>query len=125
MSTTTAHTTAERAAHRFLDVLRRENACLAAGDLPGAVALGAEKHETAALLHGAVRNGVLPRALADAVLEASAENVTRLQAAMTVQARILEIVAQAAAKAQPAPVRYGARGSARAAAGPMALVLKA
>lgn len=113
------------AAHRFLDVLRRENDYLSAGDVPAAMALFPEKHDAAAALNSVLRGGALPPHLATAILDASAENVSRLQAAMAVQSRILEIVARAAASTRPQPTRYGAQGTPKGNGGPVAFTFKA
>lgn len=119
---TVTHDAALMAARRFLDVLRRENECLAAGDVPDAMALFPEKHDTAAVLQSVLRGRALPRPVADAILAATAENVSRLQAAMAVQSRILEIVALAA---RPKPSGYNPNGKATPPRGPSAFTMKA
>ncbi len=102
---------------QLLDVLEAENAALRRLDLPAAVALVAAKHAALARFEGARPNPPPPHgtdpALKDVALRlqsALAQNRRLLERAMTVQGRIMALLAQAA-REQVSEQRYGARGS--------------
>lgn len=108
------------AAEGLADLLARENAALAAMDLPTATALVEAKraatdafvaaHARAATL-GAAGSG--PVAVPDVVRrlgELAAENRLLLERAMAVQQRVLAIIAEAAPRASMVAPRYGAAG---------------
>jgi len=120
------------AAIRLADVLTRENAALAALELPRAAAMLAEKrtatqaftdlsaaaHTVTADDRGRLAGPVRQlRALA-------AENKALLERALAVQSRIVGVVA-GAIRAMPGPPRYRSTGEMAAAARPVAFTLSA
>jgi len=107
------------ASARLAEVLEAENAALAALDLPRAGAMLAEKTRAADALvaaqHASRGNISTVSAAAPARLRAlAAENQRLLQQAMTVQGRVIGIIARAVSRAlrDPAATRYGAHGRA-------------
>jgi hypothetical protein len=106
------------AAERLAAVLARENAALAALDLRRAAGMLAEKQQAAAAFVAAqafvvaqADTGAAPSvALARRLGDLAQENRRRLERAITVQRRIIGIVARATRGASPAP-RYGATGA--------------
>ena len=106
---------------RLADTLVRENAALDALDLSGAVALLPEKRQALAVLSQADGSG-LPREMRPAMETAlrrlrdlAGENRRLLQRALTVQTRVIEVIAGALPRTEPAG-RYAAPGT-RARAG--------
>jgi hypothetical protein len=111
---------AMRAAEGLAELLARENAALAAMDLPSATALIEAKRAAAdafvaaqakAAAKGAMSAGAVPvpdvvRRLGDL----AAENRLLLERAMAVQQRVLAIIAEAAPRASAVAPRYGAAG---------------
>lgn len=111
---------AMRAAEGLAELLARENAALAAMDLPSATALVEAKRAAAdafvaaqakaaakgALPAGAVQVPEVVRRLGDL----AAENRLLLERAMAVQQRVLAIIAEAAPRASAVAPRYGAAG---------------
>lgn len=99
------------AAERLADVLRRENAALAAMDLRGAAALLAEKQAAATALLDSLAGGGAPRPLHARLLsDLAAENRRRLEHAIAVQGRVIGLIARALRNATPPAPRYGASG---------------
>lgn len=109
------------AAVALADTLARENAALRALDLPGAVALLADKHRDAdafAAAHarlaagGAIEAGL--RGMAETVGERldrlAAENRQLLERALMVQRRVIGVIARAAPPALQAAPRYDREG---------------
>lgn len=123
--------TPDAAVRRFLRVLDAENALLDAGDVPGAVALVAEKQAAADALRTALKAATLPAGVLDELRRRTDANAERLRLAMAVQSRILEMVAQAAVAARSggSPGGYGRPGGRPGATasrhGPLALALRA
>ncbi len=106
---------AMRAAEGLAELLARENAALAAMDLPSATALVEAKRAAAdafvAAQAKAVSSGAVP--VPDVVRRLSdlaAENRLLLERAMAVQQRVLAIIAEAAPRASAVAPRYGAAG---------------
>lgn len=104
---------------RLAEVLAAENAALAALDLPRAGAMLAEKTRAADAFVAAQQasrgNSSAMGAAAPAHLRTLvAENQRLLQQAMTVQGRVIGIIARAVSRAlrDPAATRYGAHGRA-------------
>ncbi len=99
---------------RLAEALATENAALQAMNLPRAAALLAEKEAALAAFNAASRSGPATPALRQAATQLKAaadENRRLLERAMTVQTRVLTIVAQAARSSKPAPSRYGRTGA--------------
>ena len=112
------------AAERLAAVLTRENAALGALDLRRAAGMLAEKQQAAAALVAAQPGTAAPPAeLARRLRDLAQENRVKLEHAITVQRRIIGIIARAVRGATPAP-RYGATG-AMAAGRPAAFTLSA
>jgi hypothetical protein len=112
---------------RLTDILARENAALHAMDLPAATALVAEKSTALAALSVAAEPGAssLPHTLATRLRDLAAENQRLLETALTVQGRVLGVIARAAAQqAQRAAPRYG-MGGGIAASRPAAIAISA
>lgn len=106
---------AMRAAEGLAELLARENAALAAMDLPSATALVEAKRAAAdafvaaqakAVSSGAVTVPDMVRRLG----ELAAENRLLLERAMAVQQRVLAIIAEAAPRVSAVAPRYGAAG---------------
>ena len=115
------------AATRLADILARENAALHAMDLPAATALVAEKSTALAALATALHTDapVLPSPLVARLRDLAAENQRLLETALTVQGRVLGVIARAAAQqAQRGGPRYG-MGGGMAAARPAAIAISA
>ncbi len=119
------------AAARLAEVLAAENAALAALDLPRAGAMLAEKTSAADAFIAAHR--AFHRSAGDAGAVApvrlralAAENQLLLERAITVQGRVIGIIARALPRAlrDPAATRYGAQGRA-APARPAAVAVSA
>jgi hypothetical protein len=92
------HTTAQgSAAERLADVLERENAALQRLDLSAATALMAEKEAAAQLLSAERHASAEPEDsdTAARLLRLTQQNHGLLERAILVQARVIEIVAQA------------------------------
>jgi hypothetical protein len=107
------------AAARLAEVLAAENAALSALDLPRAGAMLAEKTRAADAFVAAEQasRGTISTvgAAAPARLRTlAAENQRLLQQAMTVQGRVIGVIARAVSRASRDPVatRYGAQGRA-------------
>jgi len=107
------------AADRLAEVLAAENAALAALDLPRAGAMLAEKTHAADAYIAAEQASRGNIAIVDAAVLARlrtlvAENQRLLQQAMTVQGRVIGIIARAVSRAlrDPVATRYGAQGRA-------------
>jgi hypothetical protein len=104
------------AAGALADTLTRENAALAAMDLPGANALLAQKLRTVeafALAHqkaAPARPGDLDRPTVERLRTLAAENKRLLDRAMAVQGRVIELVASAVPKSFEKSPRYTAAG---------------
>lgn len=106
---------AMRAAEGLAELLARENAALAAMDLPSATALVEAKRAAADAFVAAQAKAVSTGAVAvpDVVRrlgELAAENRLLLERAMAVQQRVLAIIAEAAPRASVVAPRYGAAG---------------
>jgi len=110
------------AAASLAGILARENTALATLDLAAAAALVAEKRLAAAAFAAAharlAAAGAPLGSNRDALGQASwrlhdlaAENRTLLIRAMAVQARVLDIIAQAVPRASAQAPRYGAEGA--------------
>ena len=104
-----------RAGAVLAEVLARENAALAALDLAAAASVLAAKREAADGFAGAqarfaAAGGTGGAALAARLRDLAMENRRLLDRAMAVQARVLEVIAQAAPRASALAPRYGARG---------------
>ena len=107
------------ATRQLLDVLEAENCVLLRLDLPAAAALLADKQHAIELFDRVWSSQPIPpqpdpelRSLAPLLRAAAAENRRLLERAMTVQRRILSLLAQAARDQAPEG-RYGAQGSQR------------
>jgi hypothetical protein len=105
------------AAARLADVLAAENAALASMDLSRAGAMVDEKTRAAdsfvAAHQASRRNGATEGVAAPARLRTLvAENQRLLQQAMTVQGRVIGLIARAVSRSMRDPVatRYGAQG---------------
>jgi ferric-dicitrate binding protein FerR (iron transport regulator) len=112
------------AATRLADTLAEENAALAALDLPRAASILADKQRAAA---GFIAAQSMPLSAArhDAIERVAAlatENRALLERAMTVQSRVIGVIARAAAPAIE-PSVYGAQGERRHAARAIAFTL--
>ena len=95
-------------------VLARENAALAALDLPAATALLAAKQAALAAFAAAPPPGVAARALAPVLREVQAlatENRALLARAIAVQSRVIALVAGAGVPATATGTAYRPRGS--------------
>lgn len=104
-----------RAAEQLAAILVRENAALAALDLRGAAAMLADKQQAAAAFAAALPGARPPSAeLARLLRDLAHENRERLELAVTIQRRIIGIIARAVRATAPAP-RYGATGAMTAA----------
>ena len=106
---------AMRAAEGLAELLARENAALAAMDLPSATALIEAKRAAAdafvAAQARAVSSGAVPvPEVVRRLSELAAENRLLLERAMAVQQRVLAIIAEAAPRASAVAPRYGAAG---------------
>lgn len=106
---------AVRAAEGLAELLARENAALAAMDLPSATALVEAKRAAAEAFVAAQAKAVSSGAVAvpDVVRrlgELAAENRLLLERAMAVQQRVLAIIAEAAPRVSAVAPRYGAAG---------------
>jgi len=98
------------AAERLAAVLARENAALADLDLRRAAGMLAEKQQAAAAFAAAQPEvGAQPLAQVRLLSDLVQENRQRLEHAITVQRRIIGIIARAVRSASAAP-RYGATG---------------
>lgn len=96
---------------RLADILAAENAALAAFDLGGAAALLDAKTRAAAAFQAARATWPDPDAVSTPLLRLAEENRRLLQRAITVQGRVIELVARAIPRAmQQAAGCYGARG---------------
>jgi hypothetical protein len=107
------------AATRLAEVLAAENAALAALDLPRAGAMLAEKNRAADAYIAAEQASrgnisILGAAALPRLRTLVAENQRLLQQAMTVQGRVIGIIARAVSHAlrDPVATRYGAQGRA-------------
>jgi len=107
------------AAARLTEILAAENAALAALDLPRAGAMLAEKTRAAEafVAAGRANRGSLAGTGAGAPVRLRAlvaENQRLLQQAITVQGRVIGIIARAVSRAlrDPVATRYGAQGRA-------------
>jgi hypothetical protein len=106
---------AMRAAEGLAELLARENAALAAMDLPSATALVEAKRAAAEAFVAAQAKAVSSGAVAVPEVvrrlgELAAENRLLLERAMAVQQRVLAIIAEAAPRASVVAPRYGAAG---------------
>jgi len=106
---------AMRAAEGLAEMLARENAALAAMDLPSATALVEAKRAAADAFVAAQARAVSSGAVAvpevvRRLSELAAENRLLLERAMAVQQRVLAIIAEAAPRASAVAPRYGAAG---------------
>ncbi len=106
---------ATRAAEGLAELLARENAALAAMDLPSATALVEAKRAAAEAFVAAQAKAVSSGAVAvpDVVRrlgELASENRLLLERAMAVQQRVLAIIAEAAPRVSAVAPRYGAAG---------------
>lgn len=100
------------AAERLADVLRRENAALAALDLRRAAGMLAEKQQAASALLAALAGERAPPPLHARLLqELAGENRRRLEHAIAVQGRIIGLLARALRGAPAPAARYGATGT--------------
>lgn len=104
------------AAERLAGVLVRENAALAALDLRGAAGMLAEKQQAAEAFVAAQPNAGVPSAdLTRRLRDLAQENRQKLEHAITVQRRVIGIIARAFHGTAPAPrygaTRYGATGA--------------
>lgn len=112
------------------DLLERENAALAAMDLPRAAAMLTEKTAGVAALAAAAGERNAAASPPDLVLAArrlnvlALENRRLLERAMEAQERVIGIVARAVASTATRPA-YGARGIVEVASEPMALSTRA
>jgi hypothetical protein len=114
-------------AERLAAVLAEENAALAAFDLAKAASLVPAKREaTERLLHDTTASvGPQLRAALSRIRELAEENRRLLLRAMTAQRRVMELIAQTAARPQPAS-RYAADGMHETGpAAPLALLAQA
>lgn len=99
------------AAELLAAVLARENAALADLDLRRAAGMLAEKQQAAAAFIAAQPGaGAPPAELAGRLRDLAQENRLKLEHAITVQRRIIGIIARAVGGASPVP-RYGATGA--------------
>ncbi len=99
---------------RLAEALAAENAALLALNLPRAASMLADKQAALAAFNAAKRGGATTPALrqaAEQLRAAADENRRLLERAITVQTRVIGIVAQAARAANPAPARYGRNGA--------------
>ncbi len=99
---------------RLAEALATENAALQAMNLPRAAAMLAEKEAASAAFTAAQKGGAATpalRAAAEQLRAAVEQNRRLLERAITVQTRVLSIVASAAQAANPAPSRYGRTGA--------------
>lgn len=106
---------AMQAAEGLVEVLARENAALAAMDLPSATALVEAKRAAAeafvsAQAKAATTGVVAVPEVVRRLRELAAENRLLLERAMAVQQRVLAIIAEAAPRASAQAPRYGAAG---------------
>jgi hypothetical protein len=97
------------AAQRLVDVLTAENAALKGLDFPAAIALVPAKEAALAELTGVPAAPVQQPELAQRLAGLAAENQVLLERAISVQTRIVRIVARAAAP-PPAVTRYNGHG---------------
>ena len=124
-------TTMLTAAHALADVLARENAALAAMDLPAAAALLPAKTAALAALTAAGSPEDFGPGAADLVAAArrlndlARDNHRLLERAIAAQQRVIGIVAGAAASAVPAGPSYRASGRLTPDARPLALSTRA
>ncbi len=112
---------------RLAETLAAENAALDAMNLPRAAAMLAEKEAALAAFKAAQSSGRTTPALrqaADQLRAAADENRRLLERAISVQTRVLGMVAQAARAVSPPPARYGRNGC-YAARPPAAVALSA
>ena len=118
---------AEATGRRFLLVLGAENKLLARGDHAAAAGLMAEKQAAGAALISALKDGSVPGAMLVELRAGTDENADRLRHAMAVQSRILEMVAQATARARTSSgyARPGARSIPGSHGGALALAVRA
>jgi len=110
------------AAASLADILARENTALATLDLAAAAALVTEKHLAAdafAAAHARLAAADTPRyvkrdalgATALRLRDLAADNRRLLDRALAIQARVLDIIAQAVPRASSQAPRYGAEGA--------------
>lgn len=119
--------TLHEAVRCLVDVLERENAALAAMDLPRAVALLEEKTAALAALTAVGEGASVPAECAPAARRVDAlaqENRRLLERAIAAQQRVIGIVAGAVASAVSEPV-YGPGGRRTRPGSPMALSTRA
>jgi flagellar biosynthesis/type III secretory pathway chaperone len=118
------------AASLLADTLAQENAALAALDLPRAASILADKQRAAAGFIAAqsmptstARHDEIQR-VAGRLQSLATENRALLERAMTVQSRVIGVIARAAAPTIE-PAVYGSQGERRHAARPIAFALSA
>jgi hypothetical protein len=97
------------AAQRLVDVLTAENAALKRLDFPAAIALVPAKEAALAELTGVPAAPVRQPALVQRLAGLAAENQVLLERAISVQTRIVRIIARASAPS-PAATRYNGHG---------------
>lgn len=118
------------AANHLIETLTRENAALAALDLPRAASMLADKQRAmsaftaaqAATLSAPSRAAIEP--LANRLRTLAEQNRLLLERSITVQGRVIGIIARAASHAVATP-RYGAHGGIACAGRPAAFALSA
>lgn len=103
-------TTPNGAAAALIDILTRENAALSALDLEAVTGLLADKQAATEALVGAGPPDGLDAETVARLREAARENQILLKRALTVQGRVIALIAGAAAGSPEAP-RYGAAGT--------------
>ena len=103
-------------ATRLADILRAENAALAAFDLSRAAALLAAKTRAAEAFEVACAAWPDPGSISVQLAQLAADNRRLLCQAIIVQGRVIEIVTRAIPRAlqQASPGPYGARGTPKA-----------
>jgi hypothetical protein len=105
---------ARSAAAALIDILMRENAALSAMDLTGATTLLSAKQAATETLARAGEATDLDPDTAARLRAVARENQALLTRALTVQARVIALIAGAGAEVPPAS-RYGAAGTMTAA----------
>jgi hypothetical protein len=96
------------AAQRLGDILAAENDALKRADYAAAVALGSAKEAALAALSAHTITASFPQALARRLRDLAAQNQEQLALAITVQTRVVQIVARAHVPPK-AEARYAAR----------------
>lgn len=114
----------QEAAQRLADLLEQENAALKRLDFPAAVALLAAKEAALADLGKPPITPITPTGLVQRLGELATENQILLERAITVQTRVVRIVARACAPS-PALTQYNRDGGRSTSARTTALALSA